>query len=637
MKSITTGIFVTAVSTFVSCVTFGQDVYTNDYAPQTTSIQTTQEIEGDAFKVGPVDINTQESDFGGYPVGSSLYYCTSNRMSELVYRTDKTSGKSLYSLLRASGGGKKWGFSKLAEELKKAHVGPLCSLPQTNKVIVTLDDIGSKSKEGNRYLKLYSAEVTEKGSLANYQELPINLAGYSNGHPTLSSDGKTLYFASDRPGGFGGVDLYRVSIGSDGSYGAVENLGKAVNTTGDEFFPWISKSGMLFFASNGHGGYGGLDVFVSYSNKTTWQDVTNLGKTLNTSSDDFAFVLLNDEKNGYFSSNRQGGKGNDDIYSFELTKSLKQNFYIQGLITEKQSGKSVSGVVVELMDEKGQVIDRVTTASDGSYTFKVEPNEQYSVNTHVANYYPSTQSITTESLEGGTTLTKNLEIDKDPHTSLYAQITDKATKEQLQGVTVRIVDKITGEVVGTFVTNEQGEIRTPISNKRLQEQLSYNVELQKPGYLTSVYTFNSSVKKEGEINIGEGSGVSMAKIEKGTDIGKLVDLEPIYFDYGKYLIRPDAAVELDKIVKVMNENPNMTIELGSHTDARGSAAVNMKLSDNRAKASASYIKARITNPERITGKGYGESKLLNKCKDGVKCSEEQHALNRRTEFVIKKM
>ena len=163
--------------------------------------------------------------------------------------------------------------------------------------------------------------------------------------------------------------------------------------------------------------------------------------------------------------------------------------------------------------------------------------------------------------------------------------------------------------------------------------LKYKVKFEKNGYLAKTTIYEKQVEQEGVFEIQ----TLLTKIDVGADLGKLINIKPIYFNVGKWNIRPDAAIELDKIVGVMIENPSMEIELGSHTDSRGSASSNMRLSDRRAKSSAKYIKDRIPKPERITGKGYGEEQLLNKCKDGVPCSKEEHQLNRRTEFKIIKM
>jgi outer membrane protein OmpA-like peptidoglycan-associated protein len=205
----------------------------------------------------------------------------------------------------------------------------------------------------------------------------------------------------------------------------------------------------------------------------------------------------------------------------------------------------------------------------------------------------------------------------------------------LQGVKIKITDNFTGKTDSTL--SPDGNFRLPITGKTIGGRLSYNISFEKSGYLTRSVTYNAPIEKEGEIKVAE----TLDPISVGLDLAKIIDIKPIYFDLGKSVIRPDAAIELDKIVKVMNENPNMIVELGSHTDCRGTAASNMSLSDKRAKASAEYIKKRITNPERIYGKGFGESQLSNdcQCEGAVKstCPEDVHQKNRRTEFKIVKM
>ena len=201
---------------------------------------------------------------------------------------------------------------------------------------------------------------------------------------------------------------------------------------------------------------------------------------------------------------------------------------------------------------------------------------------------------------------------------------------------VTIQDNMVDNIDSTM-TDETGSFIKPLANKKLQDRGSYNIRLEKKGYLVISETYNVLFDHEGSYNVLEDLQIKLEKIEVGLDLTKIIDVKPIYFDLGKYKIREDAALELDKIIQVMNDNAEMVIELGSHTDARGSAKSNQSLSDKRAKASAEYIKSRITNPERISGKGYGEVKLVNNCADGVTCTEEQHQENRRTEFIIIEM
>jgi outer membrane protein OmpA-like peptidoglycan-associated protein len=227
-------------------------------------------------------------------------------------------------------------------------------------------------------------------------------------------------------------------------------------------------------------------------------------------------------------------------------------------------------------------------------------------------------------------------LEKDPGLSLYFLVKDKASTSVLQDVKIKFTDKLTGKV-DSVMSSVAGDYRMPLTGKKLGDQLTYTIAFEKPGYLSKSIVYDAAIFKEGEIRIEE----TLDKIDVGLDLAKIIDIKPIYFDLGKSIIRPDAAIELDKIVKVMNENPNMVVELGSHTDCRSSAQSNMSLSERRAKASADYIKKRITNPERIYGKGYGETQLTNgcECEGAVKstCPEDEHQKNRRTEFKIIKM
>jgi outer membrane protein OmpA-like peptidoglycan-associated protein len=232
-------------------------------------------------------------------------------------------------------------------------------------------------------------------------------------------------------------------------------------------------------------------------------------------------------------------------------------------------------------------------------------------------------------------------LEKVPNFALYGLIKDSKSGQLLADVAIKIVDKKSGKVIFDGKTPGTGDFSQALEGIKLNDELTYSITLSKEGYLTKVADFKHKVDKPGLINVHEKLDVSIGKVEIGTDLASLIDIKPIYFDLGKYAIRKDAAVELEKIVKVMNEYPTMVIELGSHTDCRSSKDFNMTLSTNRAKASADYIKKKIKNPERIYGKGFGESKLKVNCpcEGAVKsnCSEEEHQKNRRTEFIIMKM
>lgn len=219
---------------------------------------------------------------------------------------------------------------------------------------------------------------------------------------------------------------------------------------------------------------------------------------------------------------------------------------------------------------------------------------------------------------------------------VYGTIADKNTGEKLNEVEVLIIDSVRKTVVLDKLTSLDGGFRQVLNNVKLNDNLGYNIVLSKKGYLAKKASVSLRVTSY-EINLNDYMEVALNKIDVGADIGKLLQIKPIYFDVGKSTIRSDAAVELDKVVKAMKENPGLVIELGSHTDSRGNNAANLSLSDKRAKASAAYIVSKGIEKKRIYGKGYGESQLINQCADGVKCSEEEHAANRRTEFKILKI
>jgi len=336
------------------------------------------------------------------------------------------------------------------------------------------------------------------------------------------------------PGGFGQTDIYVVDIKEDGSFGEVRNLGPKINTEGREMFPYIDKDNILYFSSDTHPGYGKLDIFASKIFDNTVSTPINLEEPVNSIEDDFAFIIDDERDRGFYSSNREEGKGDDDIYSFLANPGLYIHCDqdITGIVRSESSGDPIAGATVELKDESGEILETVSAGSDGSYTFKG-----------------------------------------------------------------RLCDS-------PFVV----------------------VGMNK-GYLNDERT----VRTVNDIDVGP------LKVDLNLPdqfVSNKVNINTIYFDFDKYNIRPDAAKELDKVVQVMNEYPELLIEAGSHTDSRGRDKYNQKLSEKRAKATVDYIVSKGIEASRITYQGYGETRLVNDCADGKKCSDEEHQMNRRTEFTI---
>ncbi|WP_247672749.1 OmpA family protein [Aquimarina sp. MMG016] len=399
--------------------------------------------------------------------------------------------------------------------------------------------------EGTILLKLYRATL-EGEKWTNIEELPFNSDEYSVAHPALSADGKKLYFASDMPDSRGLSDLYEIDINEDGTFGTPKNLGDRINTEGRETFPYVSNSGRLYFASDGHIGLGGLDVFVAVPEEFGMFSIPyNVGKPVNSPEDDFTFVLNESTKIGYFSSNRAGGKGNDDIYSFrqtgELITTCKQ--YITGVLTDANTKEKLTNAEVILMDGNNTELRRTVTDASGAYKFKgIDCESSYVVRGTKEEYAPTEAPLTTNAV------------------------------------------------------------------------LEYSNQLP--------------------LQLSKG-GLADTEVKPGDDLAKLLQLQIIYFDLDKSFIRSDAEIELQKIIATLKQNPTLKIDVRSHTDSRADDNYNMYLSERRAKSTIKYIveKGGI-DKSRVTGRGYGETALVNSCTNDADCNEEQHQQNRRSEFIV---
>ena len=499
---------------------------------------------------------------------------------------------------------------------------------------------GVKSgKDAALHLNIYIANY-KNGNLSRVRDLPFNDDEYSVMHPSVSADGTRLYFSSNMPGGFGGFDIYYVNISSNGRYSKPINLGQAINTEGNEVFPFNYNDNVLFFSSDSHPGLGGLDVYMTFGLDTDDQQVINLGNPFNSSKDDFSFYIDSEFKFGYISSNRPGGKGEDDIYSFTI--DLPPPFGVDDYFTMARGDTLVlgdNGVLVNDGEVLGTsydilqgLVSRTTFLDDTTKNGSLEFNDNGTFT------YINTEF--TAPLDSFTYIVSNGPLDSEP-VNVRIKIIDPtvplAQQDRLffnPGETVRIsTDSLLandsdpgGDELEAFIIGDPqyGEI-VFTDNGGVDyipdDEITYTSD-------TVFYVASDGV-------LADTSYVIFSKLAVGVDLADIIEINPIYFDFDKANIRPDAAIELDKIVSVMKDYPDMVIELGSHTDCRGSDQYNLYLSDRRAKSSAAYIQERIDNSERIYGKGYGET-TPNVVSDGGcnTLSEDEHQLNRRTEFII---
>ncbi len=514
------------------------------------------EMQSGKFQLSDINVNSSSSDFAPSFHNDELVFASSranSSINKVIHEWNEKPFLDLYTVTANHNtvGGDLNGLEKVKGKVNtKFHESSSVFTKDGKEMYFTrnnyTDQRLKQNEHGTTLLKIYRSRL-EKGKWSKAEELPFNSDSYSVAHPAISADGKKLYFASDMPGGKGLSDLYVVDINGD-DFGIPRNLGSKINTEGRETFPYISDSGRMYFASDGHIGLGGLDVFVAIPTMNGFEKPLNVGEPVNSPYDDFTFILNENTKIGYFASNRPGGKGDDDIYSFlqieDLITRCKQT--VEGQVSDAETRQIIQKAAVSLLDKNNKVIKSVVVDANGKYEFNVECTNEYIIRAVHPDY--------------------------------------KRTEVQL---------------------------------------LTDN-------------TFEKEHKKPLQLNKGNDLGIT--NIGVGDDLAKLLQLEPIYFDLDKSFIRPDAEIELQKVIAALQEYSNINIDVRSHTDSRAGDDYNMRLSERRAHSTMKYIidKGNI-DKSRLSGRGYGETAIVNECINDINCSEEKHQLNRRSEFIIIKL
>ena len=473
-----------------------------------------------------------------------------------------------------------------------------------------------KSERGELNLGIYFSDVVvgefgqpDWGNLIPFEH---NDPNFNYGHPSVSPDGRRLYFASDRAGGEGGTDIwYCDNLGNQ--WGVPQNMGPKVNTPGNEMYPHMARNGTLYFASNGHPGLGGVDIFYSRTTPDGPGNVFNLGYPMNTQYNDHSLMLINDST-GFFASDRIGGQGSDDIYGCTIRPPT---MYLAGTVIDKITRQPIEGAKLLLKDENDEHVKRfdLETEPGGKFKIQVEYHPKYLLLANMTGYYQAELPIITDSDQLENLVVEMMKYDYAAEGVVY----NGETKEPLAGSSVVLVDADDKEI-GRVVTDASGKYQFP-----LMKDSDYRLKVEKEGFF----------KQSARITT---KGKPMAIIRTDFNlfplvVDQVVRLDNIFYDYNKWNIRPDAAVELDKLVATLQDNPTVSIELSSHTDCRGKDAYNMSLSEKRAKSAVEYLISKGIEKGRVKSKGYGESKPSETCVC-EKCSEDQHQNNRRTEFKV---
>jgi len=467
---------------------------------------------------------------------------------------------------------------------------------------------GKIQHSSNKTIKLKIYHRTRNGdSWGKATEFPFNSNEYSTGHPTLSADGQLLYFASDRPGGYGLVDIYVCKKEGEG-WSLPQNLGPNINTEGNEMFPFISKDNKLYFASNGQSGLGGLDIYVSTMQNGIWTVPKNVGAPINSSRDDFGLVTENG-KEGYFASNR---RGSDDIYSFEKT-CLQLN----GVVYDIKTNEPIDLSTVKIID-LGTQKEVKTTDKEGKFGLCLSTEHDYEFIANKDGYLENKVRFSTVNFKEDQ-VSLRIPLSKEALFDLKGKVYNESTKLPMAGVKVKLLN---------LCDNKVEEIITTADGKysfKLQPECKYKVTAEKEG---------CGANSQERSTVGLKTTQTLYLDFGMLCTGDIVKIDNIYYDLDKANIRPDAARELDKTIEVLSKYPTMKIELRSHTDCRAPDDYNLNLSQRRAQSAVNYLILKGVAKNRMKATGYGETLPVNRCVDGVQCSDAEHQTNRRTEFKI---
>lgn len=572
------------------------------------------------YEITPVKINSKAPDFSPTFYKDGIVFVSGRNKSPIVKKVFNWDNSSYLDLFYAEIDEEH--FLKDPSQFNKRintkyHEGPLTFYEDGSNVIFTRNNFYNgkeqRSTDDINKLKLFFAENNE-GDWTNIVPFQYNDNEHSVGHPTISEDGSVLIFASDMTGSLGKTDLW-VCYMTESGWTTPENLGKKLNTEGNEMFPFLDED-ILYFSSNGHEGLGGLDVYrTTFSRGSGVGEVTNLGAPLNSSKDDFGYITKDDGQSGYFSSNR-AHELYDDLYHFNFDKPKITE--INGLVELAKDLSPIEATQVFLIDSvSSDTIDFMNTDRKGRFNFEVKWDKKYKLvasKNHFESLNIPVVSTYSHRKEEAIILMKRLE--------LVAKViaVDAITGIMIPKPQIIVLDPSSGHSITPY------HVDVDTFEYVIEPNITYDVAGAKRHYFTEHVDYFSGAEKYGEVFWK----VPLGEIE----LDKAIELEKIYYDLNKADIRPDAAVELDKLVKILKENPDIKIELSSHTDSRGSDPYNKRLSQRRAESATQYIIDQGIASNRITAKGYGEEAIINRCANGVDCSKDEHQRNRRTEFKV---
>lgn len=569
------------------------------------------------MSIDTLDINTPYSDFGPAIIENELIFSS---FTDDIGKKSKNQNKAFYDLFSSDLnqiGNIITPRRMLTTMISQYHEGPLTFCEKTGELFLTQsnwenpEELNIVFKKRNIRLGIV---VYEKTALTwQFKEkYPFNSSEYSIAHPTINATGDTLIFVSDMPGGYGMTDLY-YSAKVNGEWEDPVNLGPKVNSAGKEMFPFLNIDGSLVFSSDGHEGVGSLDLFFidfpirDYSARSTF------GDQINSSADDFGLVIHPNQRSGYFSSNREGGAGDDDIYFLKL-----EDYRFNIVTLSNYTKRALTGTNVSIIDEDGKVAATGQSDETGKVSVKLEVDKKYTLIASLTNYLDKVVDL--DLTNEGDFVEKNQKVYLDPEFMLTGQVVDILGNIPIPDAMLIVSD---GSKIDTIYADYQGQF-----SHYIEPDKDYKVDVTAYNFFGTEVEFNTLGMKPGAIDY-------LVQLNS-LDAGSRIELKNIYYDLAKWNIRPDAAAELDRLVSVLEEYPDLQIRLESHTDSRGADDFNMELSRKRSESAFQYLVSKGIDPDRLEYVGFGETQLVNKCEDGVNCTEEEHAENRRTVVEILK-
>ena len=615
------------------------------------------------------ELNSDQLDFSAIPFRNGVMFTSTRARSALFGCSSDFTNGHYSDLYFAASDGEGNFFRPMFVEGDvngKYHDGTATFTSDQTKMIFSRNNRKGTNAYGNIDLKIYEANM-EGGVWSNIKELPFNSDEYDSTHPSITPNGTWLYFASNRPGGYGGMDIYVVERKRNGSWGNPINLGSKVNTIGNELFPFISPEGILYWSSNGFEGMGGLDIYSLPISNGEEAVRNHLTAPINSESDDFAFTTNFQGTAGYLSSNRAGGKGKDDLYAWKFLGQKPK--LAQICVVDDQTGERINDAFLELIqeprkvsgadnlivkngvtylqmeasridgkeylvlvpyDQKDQPIQGKGAGKSCGLQMPIVPGRMYQITVDKQGYLPIKKLVPADEILANSEYL--IPVKMKPPIAMKGEVKDKKDSGPIPFADVKVMNKCTNKETA-IITDRKGVFTFPVDCN-----CDYEIVASKGDY-----QYDYEVVYSYDIQCEKGNSSILLYLEKDApkeapspefEVGKVIRLDKLYYDYDKFFIRSDAAVELDKVVNYMQKYPSLEIELGSHTDSRGSDEYNRQLSQNRANAAVEYIISRGVSRNRITAAGYGETQLVNRCRNGVYCADWEHQQNRRTEIKV---